>query len=626
MQAQRVEPGTVQGRRETLDRRTDLALHVVVEVQIQQIVFKAGFQPQAARRRSDLGGGAPHPLAVEVYRRRRNDRRQVLAGRQHDDRQAELVEPRAGVVKLDMHAVFADRAGQRPQREGLRLPQLAVLELGLAGMRAVDRQPVLGRHADRQLLLAGQQRFEFLAFDQRPGRVARRELLEDQQGDSLGAQRQAPGRRAFEDETQLAGRRRARRRLLPRRLVGRPVGDALAGPPGGAAQSKDIVPGALVEKSETALGREGVESFRRRPLARRAGVVRRRRRLAHLPRVAPAARLAADQDGPLAERRGAVALRDGTAAAQPGAVGNRPGRRQRQRIGWPLSGGESLSAEQQRHREVAAQLRPRRLLGPVVGAGALRNATLEVTDQVGNQHLARAAGRRCVPAQRLDQVIGENAHVAVGAQIRELPRPARTEHGAALALGERRRERLPGRREERRRNRRAVQRRGGQRVLDPHPARVAAIEQHQQAARRQRRHVGREVGGGNRAAAHAPSFEIVGNQEILAVLLVAVAAEIDDRRRVVVGGHALGQPVEPGQDALAAALGAAQQADLVGPVGAALRVHQHVVQRARVGRDGGQRRRSFPVPVDGNQQRVGIFETTAHLLPPRIRSSAGLRR
>jgi hypothetical protein len=74
---------------------------------------------------------------------------------------------------------------------------------------------------------------------------------------------------------------------------------------------------------------------------------------------------------------------------------------------------------------------------PCCASALCRTVPLKVADQVGNQHLGCAAGRLRVPGQRLDQVKGEDAHAAVGAQVRSFGGLARTEHGAPFAAGER---------------------------------------------------------------------------------------------------------------------------------------------------------------------------------------------
>jgi hypothetical protein len=51
---------------------------------------------------------------------------------------------------------------------------------------------------------------------------------------------------------------------------------------------------------------------------------------------------------------------------------------------------------------------------------------------------------------------------------------------------------------------------------------------------------------------------------------------------------------------------------MIGRIGAARRVHQHIVQGTGVGGDGGQRRGGFQVLIDGDQQGIGILEAMHH--------------
>jgi hypothetical protein len=222
-----------------------------------------------------------------------------------------------------------------------------------------------------------------------------------------------------------------------------------------------------------------------------------------------------------------------------------------------------------------------------------------------------------VAGQRLDQVIGEEAHAAVGADIRTFRGLARTQHGAARACGQGAARRFRGGHEERQRHGVAADRQRIGCALDRHPGRVAAVEHHQQTTRRQLLNIGGKGHRGERAAANASQLEIVGKQEMLAIFDVAVTAEVDDRCRIIGGGsEPFGQPVQPVQDALPSTVRAGEQAHMLGRIGAALRVHQHVAQGTRVGGDGGQRRAGFQVLIDGDQQGIGILEAMAHPSSP----------
>jgi hypothetical protein len=93
------------------------------------------------------------------------------------------------------------------------------------------------------------------------------------------------------------------------------------------------------------------------------------------------------------------------------------------------------------------------------------------------------------------------------------------------------------------------------RALDRHPGRVAAVEHDQQAARRSCATASAKSAARDRAAADPAQVEVVGDQEVFAAFDVAVAAEVEDRRRVAVRHRRqfVGQPVEPVEDRLAAA-------------------------------------------------------------------------
>ncbi|KFB74273.1 MAG: hypothetical protein AW09_000440 [Candidatus Accumulibacter phosphatis] len=247
---------------------------------------------------------------------------------------------------------------------------------------------------------------------------------------------------------------------------------------------------------------------------------------------------------------------------------------------------------------------------------AVRNVPLQVADQVGNQHLGRSTAWLRMPGQRFDQVKGENAHVAVGTQVGVFAGLARTEHGAPGATGEATgSQRFGFGPEERRRNRRAGEWRR-RRLLDRHAGRVTAIENDEQAARRQLRDGVGKVGGADRAAAHPPQVEVVGDQVVFVALDVAVAAEVEDGCRVAVRNRreSVGQPVERVEYPLPAALGAGQQAKLFRRVAAARRMHQDIAQGARVGGHGRQGGSGFLVLVHGDQQRTGVLEAVAHVV------------
>ncbi|EXI70444.1 MAG: hypothetical protein AW07_04120 [Candidatus Accumulibacter sp. SK-11] len=102
---------------------------------------------------------------------------------------------------------------------------------------------------------------------------------------------------------------------------------------------------------------------------------------------------------------------------------------------------------------------------------------------------------------------------------------------------------------------------------------------------------------------------------MLAAVDVTVAAEVDHRRRVAVRyrRQLVAEPVERIEDRLAGAPGAGQQADPVGRVAAAFGVYEDRVQGLHVARDGRQRSRWLPILIDGDQQRVGVFQAMSHL-------------
>ncbi|MEF8760644.1 MAG: hypothetical protein V5B36_13165 [Candidatus Accumulibacter sp. UW25] len=107
--------------------------------------------------------------------------------------------------------------------------------------------------------------------------------------------------------------------------------------------------------------------------------------------------------------------------------------------------------------------------------------------------------------QRLDQVIGEDAHAAVGAQIRTLPRPGTNSarRGPRLRPAAYPSDFPAGRKSDSGTESLLIGSAVGQRALDRHPGRVAAVEHHQQAARRQLGNIGGEGHRGERAAADA---------------------------------------------------------------------------------------------------------------------------
>ncbi|EXI64171.1 MAG: hypothetical protein AW08_03816 [Candidatus Accumulibacter adjunctus] len=327
-----------------------------------------------------------------------------------------------------------------------------------------------------------------------------------------------------------------------------------------------------------------------------------------------AAVVATDLHRAFADRVAAL-LRDGARAADARLPGNH--RRQRcQRVGRRLPLGESVATKNQRHREVAGQARVRGLRGAMLRQRTLRYVPLQVADQVGDQHLGRPAPRLRVPGQRLDQVEAEEAHAAVGAQVRILGWFARTQHGAPFAAGQQAgARRIGGVQEDLWRQRCAgKRRRPGSSALDRHAGRVAAIENDEQASRRQLCDCVGKVGGADRAAAQPPQVEVAGDQVVLTAVDVTVAAEVEDRRRVAIRyrRQLVAEPVERIEDRLAGAPGAGQQTNPVGRVAATFGVHEDRVQGLHVARDGGQCSRWLPVLIDGDQQRVGVLEAMRH--------------